>query len=1164
MTEFFADLHIHSRFAYATSKKLSLHILAAWARLKGIAVLGTGDFTHPVWRGEMADLLVFEEESGLYSLKAPLLPQEGIPNLRLPDAAADPRFIIQGEISSIYKRDGKTRKVHNLVFMPSLEAANAFCTRLEAVGNLKADGRPTLGLDSEVLLEMVLETHDDAFLVPAHIWTPWFSIFGSKSGFDSLEECFGSLAPHVFALETGLSSDPAMNRLVSALDRLRLVSNSDAHSGENLGREANCFAGAVQYKGMLEALRSPEKARQTSFLGTLEFFPQEGKYHADGHRACSVRLSPVETRQCGGVCPVCGGQITVGVLHRVMELADREAPVYPDNTFAASLVPLNEVLGEILGVGAKSRKVQAKYCEVLERFGPELTVLRHTPVEDISRYFPPLGESISRMRQGQAHVASGYDGEYGVVRMFSAEELAEVQHGAGIVASKGKKAVVAGLSLLDEPIVVKKRKTSRAGGVTVQESAHQENIHAGCSSDDEDFVFSDESVDGPEDALVGNAFGRIIPKDAPATASPRSSQKKPGARASAPEETASNQDGLNPLQKEAVFAGPGPILVIAGPGTGKTRTLVARAVQLLEEGINPRSILAVTYTRKAASEMDARLRAALGAEIRLPTTDTLHAIALDIWHKTHGEVPILLSEESARLVFADACPDFGRKELDRAWKDIALARETLCPIPDEFASAASAYSAHKSSWNLADYTDLLEFWQEQIQGKLFKPHWDHVLVDEVQDLSPLQLGLVSGLVSQSGQGFFGIGDPDQSIYGFRGAKGQCAEYFSAVWPHLSCIALADNYRTCPEILTSALALLEQDTFGAGQAPEQAAEQTPEQGGAASSHAPAKTAKEEGAAASAVTRTPLVAVRKASGLIHLFQAPTDESECRWISDRITVLLGGSSHTYTDRGQRVPPMNLPQTNYSPGDIAVLVRTHALGTPVRNALSRIGIPVTEPELDAFWADPRVRLVLRTACRMLGIALAGDPEGESVPQCPDMVLAKGPLGMAAFLSTSPPFDILFWQSKAFRELVKAYDSLGGWAQLVTWLHLQDELELVRRRAEKVQVISLHASKGLEFPIVFMPCLEEGLLPHAGGLLSGRMDKGNLPNIEEERRLMYVGMTRAKDALFLSCAAKRRHFGSNLRLAPSRFLGALPKDAVTSSTLIAKNLLQEKQLNLL
>ena len=401
MQEFLADLHIHSRFSRATSRKLNLPLLAAWARLKGLSVLGTGDFTHPRWREELRDTLIMDEDSGLYVLKQPgeaaaALPELPVANLGSTglgpaspeegESAASPiRFMLQGEISSIYKRGGKVRKVHNLVFMPNLDAADAFCLRLGELGNLHSDGRPILGLDSRDLLELVLETHPEAFLIPAHIWTPWFSLFGSKSGFDRLEDCYGDLSSEIFALETGLSSDPAMNRLWSALDNCRLISNSDAHSGENLGREANIFAGAVSYAGMLRALKNPEQARDTIFRGTLEFFPEEGKYHMDGHRKCKVLLGPKETRALGGLCPVCGGPLTVGVFSRVMELADRDEPLYPsygtlgapggperDKGFA-SLAPLAEVLGELLGVGPKSRRVGDMYAALLERFGPDQT-----------------------------------------------------------------------------------------------------------------------------------------------------------------------------------------------------------------------------------------------------------------------------------------------------------------------------------------------------------------------------------------------------------------------------------------------------------------------------------------------------------------------------------------------------------------------------------------------------------------------------------------------------------------------------------------------------------------------------------------------------------------------------------------------------------------------
>jgi PHP family Zn ribbon phosphoesterase len=327
---FIADLHIHSRFSRATGKDLTLRRLARGAGEKGIDVLGTGDFTHPQWREEMRDQLVFDEESGLYRLAE---------NAENADAAAElagssPFFCLQAEISSIYKRHGKVRKIHSLVYAPTLDDAERISARLGRIGNLNADGRPILGLDCRDLLELVLECAPGAVLIPAHIWTPWFSLFGSKSGFDALEDCFGDLSAHIFALETGLSSDPPMNRRVSALDGYALISNSDAHSAGNLGREANLFSGKPSFDGMFDALRAaaarrPAAGAPCEFLGTLEFCPEEGKYHLDGHRACNVALEPREAAALDNICPVCGKPLTIGVLHRVLELADR--PAAPDD-----------------------------------------------------------------------------------------------------------------------------------------------------------------------------------------------------------------------------------------------------------------------------------------------------------------------------------------------------------------------------------------------------------------------------------------------------------------------------------------------------------------------------------------------------------------------------------------------------------------------------------------------------------------------------------------------------------------------------------------------------------------------------------------------------------------------------------------------------------------
>ena len=309
MKYFRADLHVHSRFSRATSGRLNIRNLAAWSMIKGLSVMSTGDFTHPAWRDELRRDLAYDDNSGLYRVREKTPLETEIPGFSRPDGVSEPQFLIQAEISSIYKKGGSVRKVHNVVIMPSLESADKLSNKLAAIGNITSDGRPILGLDCEHLLEMVLETDERGVLIPAHIWTPWFSLFGSKSGFDALEDCFGSLSPHIFALETGLSSDPDMNRLWSALDRYVLVSNSDAHSGENLGREANLFEGTPSYDGIFDALRRAARGEEGSgctYRGTVEFFPEEGKYHLDGHRACNVVLEPEESMKIGNICPVCG------------------------------------------------------------------------------------------------------------------------------------------------------------------------------------------------------------------------------------------------------------------------------------------------------------------------------------------------------------------------------------------------------------------------------------------------------------------------------------------------------------------------------------------------------------------------------------------------------------------------------------------------------------------------------------------------------------------------------------------------------------------------------------------------------------------------------------------------------------------------------------------
>ncbi|MDX9871172.1 MAG: endonuclease Q family protein [Clostridia bacterium] len=411
---FIADLHTHSKYSRATSRECIPETLEWWARRKGIGVIGTGDFTHPAWRAELKEKLV-PTGTGLYTLKEDLRREAEVAG-----SGVRPQFIISGEISSIYKKDGKVRKVHNLILLPSLEHAETIACRLEAIGNVRSDGRPILGLDSRDLLEIVLEAAPEALFIPAHIWTPHFSLFGAYSGFDRIEECFGDLTDHIYALETGLSSDPPMNWRLSALDRFVMVSNSDAHSPANLGREANIFKGEPSYTSIFEALKN-----KTGFQGTIEFFPEEGKYHYDGHRPCKVCCKPEETRATGGVCPVCSGRITVGVLHRVEALADREEGFIPAGAKSYSiLVPLCEVIASSLGSSVGSKKVQKNYENLLKEIGPELFVLQEAALADIAVAAGVLtAEGVRRLRCGQVAIQPGYDGEYGKIKVIEKSEI---------------------------------------------------------------------------------------------------------------------------------------------------------------------------------------------------------------------------------------------------------------------------------------------------------------------------------------------------------------------------------------------------------------------------------------------------------------------------------------------------------------------------------------------------------------------------------------------------------------------------------------------------------------------------------------------------------------------------------------------------------------------
>ena len=415
---FIADLHIHSKFSRATSRDMTFDNIAYWAKIKGISLVASSDFTHPEWFFLTKEKLE-PTGNGFFRLKNILPPVNGyLKNVSVrPD---DVHFVLSTEISFIYSKKGKVRKVHLLLLAPDFESVEKINGRLSGLGNLRSDGRPILGLDARHFVRIVAELCPRCVVIPSHIWTPWFSLFGSNSGFDAIEECFEEMTPFIFALETGLSSDPPMNWRLSALDKYALVSNSDAHSPSRLGREANVFDTDFSFKGLVDALktRNPDK-----FLRTIEFFPEEGKYHYDGHRKCGVVFSPKESLLLKDICPKCGKKLTIGVMHRVEELADREEGMRPPSKVPyKNLIPLNEVVAQALEKTPECQSVWDVYFRLIREFGDEYKVLTEVSTSELARIqMERVGQGIDRMRKGAVKIAPGHDGDYGRISLFEKE-----------------------------------------------------------------------------------------------------------------------------------------------------------------------------------------------------------------------------------------------------------------------------------------------------------------------------------------------------------------------------------------------------------------------------------------------------------------------------------------------------------------------------------------------------------------------------------------------------------------------------------------------------------------------------------------------------------------------------------------------------------------------
>ena len=1155
---YYADLHVHSKYSRATSRNSDLEHLALWGRKKGIAIVGTGDFTHPAWRAELKEKLV-PAEPGLFRLRSDLerAVEERLPPACRSDRAAV-RFMLSVEISTIYKKLDKVRKIHHLIYTPDFDAADRVVDSLSRIGNLHSDGRPILGLDSRHLLEIALESGPDSYLVPAHIWTPWFAALGSKSGFDAIDDCYGDLAPHIFAVETGLSSDPPMNWRVSQLDRFRLVSNSDAHSPEKLGREVCVFDTELDYFALRRALETGE-----GYGGTLEFFPEEGKYHLDGHRNCDIRLSPGETRRHDGLCPVCGKPLTVGVMHRVEDLADRGEEAAPPATAGAmqSLVPLPEILSEIHQVGAKSKRVARHYESLLGRLGPELPLLNALPLEDIAPASSSLvAEAVSRLRRQEVIRQAGYDGVYGTIRLFKDAELRRYTLGASLFAEE-KEAPPAGHGKPDASSagaregskeitrVPRGRGKPDAPPAGARRPAQTRRIEPSSAAPDGTHPASPDQADarhpvGPEAAALPSASSaESSPLRGPNPTPPESSRHVPDALA-----------GLDADQRRAVETVAGPLLVVAGPGSGKTRTLTHRIAHLVtDHAVAPERCLAITFTRRAAGEMRDRLRALLPDAWERVPLHTFHSLGLSIL-KEHRNAAGLqrgfrVASDAERIELLRDALDISEKRAHGALSAISQAKRTRTRPADEGAGGAfeafEAYERAMEARNLCDFDDLVIRAADALESDpairaQYRQRWRWVSVDEYQDVDEQQVRLVKQLVSPDGN-VCAIGDPDQAIYGFRGADVRFFSEFERDFPGTRVVRLSRNYRSDPNIVA-----LSTQVIGRSDAARQdPARRDGEGRGAGSSQA---TARPD--AAPAIETAPANETARvneaAPDLVTLHEAPTDKAEAEFIVRSLEEMLGGHSFFSIDSGRSE---DIGGDEFSFSDFAVLYRTEAQVPALVEALRRSGMPFQHrshrrlPDhpgvaaaLDVLRETGRrgpVREQLEAACLGDGRRGAADRDGE--PSAAQMIEACELLRPAAVACGD--------------DLEKFLSDLALGTEIDTW----------DPRADRISLLTLHASKGLEFPVVFIVGCENGLLPLEWG-------KASRAVLDEERRLFYVGVTRARTKLLL-CRAKRRPWRGKLReLPPSPYLADIEEQLLErrrSQISVKRTKGEDGQLNL-
>lgn len=1042
-----ADLHIHSKYARATSKTCEPEHLDLWARRKGISLIGTGDMTHPAWQKELRQKLI-PTGNGLYTLKKEYLLHESAPVNHM-----QTHFVLSGEISCIYKRDGKTRKVHNLILLPSLEYAEDLSRRLAAIGNIHSDGRPILGLDSRDLLEIALETCEDVIFVPAHIWTPHFSLFGAYSGFNTIEECFADLTPHIHSLETGLSSDPAMNRTVRALDGYHLISNSDAHSPQKLGREATILDCPLSYDGLAKALK---EGKNGGLVGTIEFFPEEGKYHFDGHRNCKQVFSPEQTARLNGICPVCGKKLTIGVSNRIYQLADQNSESLCHDVYE-NLIPLPEVLSACGGYSAASQRGMMEYQSLLSSLGAEFFILREASLSDIAiAGGEALSEGIRRMRDGEVIRIPGYDGLYGKIELYTQEELSNLK----------------GQLRLFSPVT---KKAAHAAKPSI-----------------------------------------LNQTDTPTQNSPQKS------------------DAFNAQQLCAIEADEPVVAVIAGPGTGKTKTLIGRIVYLIQQkGIKPSQITAVTFTQKAAVEMKQRLQKKLSKKIADKVNiSTFHQLCLKKLLKTQPNLKVLTKTQALQLAKESLLATDCSLTPQAFVRQISLIKNQLQqPIDDAFKQAFLRYQERLDQANVCDFDDLIqktcETFEKQLEdGKKIEPSFSHLLVDEFQDVNPTTYALLK-ILQQGACSLFVIGDQNQAIYGFRGSDPLCFKKLKDDFnPRI--IRLLTCYRCTPEILKAASSILSENEM-------------------LSSH---KSSTEK---------------------IRLIQTASQKQEGIFIAKQINRLVGGLDMLDAHRCAQ----NSAKTNRDFSDFAILYRTHRQAALLEKCLAEEDVPAIVFGRESFLDEPLIAGTLaffsflenpllsdalfeslsclfdferslfslssdekKLAQRFSLTLQSTEPIPTDFQKEPFLPLLNFGRKTIPFLKKEKPFHLLSdWfdflkieKNQTVHKLLCLCCMHKNIRDLLASLLYGDDADCVRTgtmngNANAVKLMTMHGAKGLEFPIVFLAGFSKGIIP---------FDAFNsASDLKEEERLLYVGMTRAKEQLYL------------LQQEPSSLTDKLPRETL-------------------